>query len=572
MTLRLRYAVRSDIGHVREGNEDSAYAGTRLVAVADGMGGHAAGEVASSTVIQTLATLDEDPAGGDLLDALSRAVIQANSTLRALSAQDSRYDGMGTTITALLSAGGRLGLIHVGDSRAYLFRDGRLEQLTHDHTLVQDLVDVGRITAEQAKSHPQRSLLTRALDGRDSVHPDVSVREARLGDRHLLCTDGLSSVVSDETIADALRLPDPQAAADRLVELALRGGGPDNVTVVVADVVDETDDSPDSPLVAGAAAESRAVDTAAPMSPIPQPQATTPAAAARRLTWVPRRGTGPVGAGPGGTGQGGTGPGGAGPGGAGPGGAASPPGPPAPPAPSAPLSQTTVPMPVVPSDAAGPPTGNVGPAPGAGAAPQPPFAPAQAGAAGAAGAGAAVPTQQLPAVGVPPTAPYPAPGAATTTGVWPAGAAVPPAEEKPSFWRRRRWWIIGGAILVVLVAILVGFLLWVRTQYYVGAYHGNVAIYRGIDASALGIDLHSVDAVYADLPVSSLPPYDQQDLDSGYATSTKQKAESIVDRLRADRARTQPTPPLPVPVPTPTPTTSPKPSASPSAAGKGGTP
>jgi len=229
-------------------------------------------------------------------------------------------------------------------------------------------------------------------------------------------------------------------------------------------------------------------------------------------------------------------------------------------------------MPVVPSDAAGPPTGNVGPAPGAGAAPLPPFAPAQAGAAGASGAGAAVPTQQLPAVGVPPTAPPPAPGAATTTGVWPAGAAVPPAEEKPSFWRRRRWWIIGGAILVVLVAILVGFLLWVRTQYYVGAYHGNVAIYRGIDASALGIDLHSVDAVYADLPVSSLPPYDQQDLDSGYATSTKQKAESIVDRLRADRARTQPTPPLPVPVPTPTPTTSPKPSASPSAAGKGGTP
>ena len=562
MTLRLRYAVRSDIGHVREGNEDSAYAGARLVAVADGMGGHAAGEVASSTVIQTLAALDDDPAGGDLLDALSRAVIQANSTLRALSAQDSRYDGMGTTITALLSAGGRLGLIHVGDSRAYLFRDGRLEQLTHDHTLVQDLVDVGRITAEQAKAHPQRSLLTRALDGRDSVHPDVSVREARLGDRHLLCTDGLSSVVSDETIADALRLPDPQAAADRLVELALRGGGPDNVTVVVADVVDETDDSPDSPLVAGAAAESRAVDTAAPMSPIPQPQATTPAAAARRLTWVPRRSTGPGGTGKGyraGRRRSGRGS-----------------------FPAGPTGPTSSVGPLVPDhDSHAGRTAGRGraphrqrrPCPGAGAAPQPPFAPAQAGAAGASGAGAAVPTQQLPAVGVPPTAPSPAPGAATTTGVWPAGAAVPPAEEKPSFWRRRRWWIIGGAILLVLVAILVGFLLWVRTQYYVGAYHGNVAIYRGIDASALGIDLHSVDTVYADLPVSSLPPYDQQDLDSGYATSTKQKAESIVDRLRADRDRTQPTPPLPVPVPTPTPTPpSPKPSASPSAAGKGGTP
>ena len=390
MTLRLRYAVRSDIGHVREGNEDSAYAGARLVAVADGMGGHAAGEVASSTVIQTLAALDEDPAGGDLLDALSRAVIQAIRRCARCPPQDSRYDGMGTTITALLSAGGRLGLIHVGDSRAYLFRDGRLEQLTHDHTLVQDLVDVGRITAEQAKGHPQRSLLTRALDGRDSVHPDVSVREARLGDRHLLCTDGLSSVVSDETIADALRLPDPQAAADRLVELALRGGGPDNVTVVVADVVDETDDSPDSPLVAGAAAESRAVDSAAPMSPIPQPQTTTPAAAARRLTWVPRRSTGP-------------------------GGAASPPGPPAPPVPSAPLSQTTIPMPVVPPDAAGPPTGNVGPDLGARpAASRPPARRDRAGAA----------TQQLlwrataasPAPGAPAPG-APAPGTATTTGV-----------------------------------------------------------------------------------------------------------------------------------------------------------
>ncbi|MGZ4620145.1 MAG: protein phosphatase 2C domain-containing protein [Frankiaceae bacterium] len=504
MTLRLRYAVRSDVGHVREGNEDSAYAGARLVAVADGMGGHAAGEVASSTVIQTLAALDDDAAGGDLLDALSRAVLQANSTLRTLSAQDIRFDGMGTTITALLSAGGRLGLIHVGDSRAYLFRDGELEQLTHDHTLVQDLVDVGRITADQAKTHPQRSLLTRALDGRAGVHPDVSVRQARLGDRYVLCTDGLSSVVSDETIAEALRLPDPQAAADRLVELALRGGGPDNVTVVVADIVDETDHSPDSPLVAGAAAESRAVDTAAPMSPIPQSQATSPAAAARKLGWMPRRGTGPGEKRAGSRGHTET---------------VQPPHAPGPPA-----TKTTVPLPVVDADAAGAP-------------------------------GVAVPGHP-PSAGLTP----------------PPAAGEPAAGEKPSFWRRRRWWIVTAAVLLLLAGALVGFMLWVRTQYYVGASHGNVAIYRGIDASVLGVNLHSVDAVFDDLPVSSLPPYDQQDLESGYAASTKQQASSVVDRLRADRDRAQPAPPLPLPVPSPSPSPSASPSASRSAPVAGRTP
>ncbi|HMA46201.1 MAG TPA: PP2C family serine/threonine-protein phosphatase, partial [Frankiaceae bacterium] len=262
MTLRLHYALRSDVGHVREGNEDSAYAGSRLLAVADGMGGHAAGEVASSTVIAQLAPLDEDVAGGDLLDALAAAVRQANEHLREMAAADGTLDGMGTTITAMLSAGSRLGVLHVGDSRAYLLRDGELSQVTHDHTLVQDLVDQGRITPEQATTHPQRSLLMRALDGRE-VEPDLSIREARRGDRYLLCTDGLSGVVSEDTILAALLLPKPQEAVDRLVELALKGGGPDNVTVVVGDVVDDHATHDDHPLVAGAAAEKRAVPGAA---------------------------------------------------------------------------------------------------------------------------------------------------------------------------------------------------------------------------------------------------------------------------------------------------------------------
>jgi PPM family protein phosphatase len=257
VTLRLHYALRSHVGHVREGNEDSAYAGTRLLAVADGMGGHAAGEVASSTVIGLLAQLDEDVPEGDLQGALAAAVREANATLRDMTARDNALDGMGTTVTALLSSGSWLGVLHVGDSRAYLLRGDTMAQVTHDHTLVQDLVDQGRITPEQANSHPQRSLLMRALDGRE-VEPDVSVREAVPGDRYLLCTDGLSSVVSDETIEDALLLPTPREAVDRLVDLALKGGGPDNITVVVADILD--DDGTDAghtepPMVAGAAAE-----------------------------------------------------------------------------------------------------------------------------------------------------------------------------------------------------------------------------------------------------------------------------------------------------------------------------
>jgi protein phosphatase len=259
MTLRLRYAMRSHVGLLRDGNEDSGYAGARLLAVADGMGGAAAGEVASSEVITALAPLDEDASGADLIDALRRAVDAANEQVHAIVEDQPELEGMGTTLTALLWSGQRLALAHVGDSRGYLLRDSALTQITHDHTFVQNLVDEGRISAEEASSHPQRSLITRAIDGRDDVELDTSIREGRAGDRYLLCSDGLSGVVSDETITDALSTGEPGGAADRLVDLALRGGGPDNVTVIVADIVDETDETGPlpEPLVAGAAAEQR---------------------------------------------------------------------------------------------------------------------------------------------------------------------------------------------------------------------------------------------------------------------------------------------------------------------------
>jgi len=250
--LSLRFAARSDVGLVREGNEDSGFAGPQLLAVADGMGGHAAGEVASSVAISALALLDDDVPGSDLLDRLAEAANAANGQLREMTEADPVLEGMGTTLTALLFAGARLGLVHVGDSRAYLLRGGQLERITRDHTFVQGLIDEGRISADQAEHHPQRSLITRALDGRGDVELDTSVREVRAGDRYLVCSDGLSAVVSEETMQETLGRGSPPEAVEALVELALRGGGPDNITCVVADIV-ETDRAPlTDPLVVGA--------------------------------------------------------------------------------------------------------------------------------------------------------------------------------------------------------------------------------------------------------------------------------------------------------------------------------
>jgi protein phosphatase len=256
VTLVLRYSARSDRGLVRQNNQDSVYAGPRLLALADGMGGHAAGEVASKLVIAALVPLDDDEPGDDLLGELAEATAQGNDAITELVGEEPDLDGMGTTLTAVLFAGSRLGMVHVGDSRAYLFRDGVLTQITRDDTFVQSLIDEGRITEDEAASHPQRSLLLRALTGHD-VEPSLTVREARSGDRYLLCSDGLSGVVSAETIADALTIPDPQGCADRLIELALKGGGPDNVTCIVADVVD-VDYGEDQPIYGGAAGDGRA--------------------------------------------------------------------------------------------------------------------------------------------------------------------------------------------------------------------------------------------------------------------------------------------------------------------------
>lgn len=245
MTIALRYAARSDVGLLREGNEDSAYASGRLLAVADGMGGHAHGEVASSVAIAAMASLEEAQQGGDLLNAIEAAVRDANRRLHEMVGRDPSLKGMGTTLTAMLWHGTQVALVHVGDSRAYLLRRGELYQITHDHTLVQQLVDDGRITPEEAATHPQRSILLRALDGSGEVDPDLTLREAQVGDRYLLCSDGLSGVVSAETLhATLTNIDDPEEVVRQLIDLANRGGGPDNITCVLADVLEITDGQP----------------------------------------------------------------------------------------------------------------------------------------------------------------------------------------------------------------------------------------------------------------------------------------------------------------------------------------
>jgi len=294
MSLVLRYAARSDRGLIRGTNQDSVYAGPRLLAVADGMGGHAAGDVASKVVIAALEHLDDDAPSGDLLQSMRQAVFDGSEHLREVIRESPQLEGMGTTLTAVLFAGGRLGLCHVGDSRAYLMRDGELAQVTHDDTFVQSLIDEGRITEEEANSHPQRSLLLRALNGQD-VEPDLSMRDARAGDRYMLCSDGLSGVVSHETLAQAMREPDPQATADRLIELALRSGGPDNITCIVADVVeDDGRGGRIDPVVDGAAGDNvgqREVDprSAAGRAALADPQGSPQTSALATASPPPRR-------------------------------------------------------------------------------------------------------------------------------------------------------------------------------------------------------------------------------------------------------------------------------------------
>ncbi|WP_370617054.1 PP2C family protein-serine/threonine phosphatase [Mumia sp. Pv 4-285] len=261
LRLGYTYVALSDVGRRRSSNQDSGFASQHMLVIADGMGGAAAGDLASSEVMHVVRRLDGPPSG-DVIEALAGAVHRANDRLAEVIEDDPSVEGMGTTLTALLWNGTTFGLAHIGDSRAYLMREGQLHQITKDHTLVQSLVDEGRLTREGARTHPNRSLILRVLLGRDESEPDLTLIEPQVGDRYLLCSDGLSDMVDDQGIADVLRTaPNVDAAAVELVQRALAAGGADNVTVILGEMIDL--DAPVDPSLASADGQPMLVGAAA---------------------------------------------------------------------------------------------------------------------------------------------------------------------------------------------------------------------------------------------------------------------------------------------------------------------
>ncbi|HEX8488021.1 MAG TPA: protein phosphatase 2C domain-containing protein [Propionibacteriaceae bacterium] len=270
MPLQLQIASHSEIGLVRKNNQDSGYASPQLLVVADGMGGAAAGDLASAVAIDTIRRIDISTAvDADMLELLAGALHRANDRIADLVDANYSLEGMGTTVTGALFDGSQLALAHIGDSRAYLLHEKRLERLTHDHSWVQSLVDDGKISDREAAVHPHRSLLLKVLNGQPANDPDLTLVKVQPGDRLLLCSDGLCGLVDDPVIEQALLLPDLETALRRLVDEALAEGGVDNITVILADVVDPgatgvvADGETATAEVLGAAAELRipAVET-----------------------------------------------------------------------------------------------------------------------------------------------------------------------------------------------------------------------------------------------------------------------------------------------------------------------
>jgi len=257
MTLLLRFAAHSEIGLVRKNNQDSGYASPHLLLVADGMGGAAAGDLASAVAVEVIREVDGPTEGERMLPVLAGAIAAANDRIAALVEADSALDGMGTTVTGALFDGHELGLAHIGDSRAYLLRGGRLERLTHDHSWVQSLVDDGKIDEDEAAVHPHRSLLLRVLNGQPANEPDLTRLPLQDHDRLLLCSDGLCGLVEDDEIAAGLAIPELAGALQELVGAARAAGGIDNITVILADVLEG------APLVPGDTVEAVVLGAAA---------------------------------------------------------------------------------------------------------------------------------------------------------------------------------------------------------------------------------------------------------------------------------------------------------------------
>ncbi|GAB3268424.1 hypothetical protein GCM10027449_01740 [Sinomonas notoginsengisoli] len=513
--LILRFAARSDVGRLRSKNDDSAYAGRHLAVVADGMGGHAGGDVASASTVLDLIHLDhggyaEGEAGTQLADEIQTA----NSLLSELVSANPLLAGMGTTVTAVLLSDGSFAFAHIGDSRAYRLRGNDLEQMSTDHTFVQRLINEGRLRPEEAETHPHKNVLMRVLGDVDaSPELDLASFPAVAGERWLLCSDGLNYVPLPLVARTLREFEEPDECADRLVELTLAAGAPDNVTVIVADVVaSEEDDGEEAPLPPAAAAASltAAAATRTPVTSASAAQPPRPDAGHVRPVTARTRQVEPGG-------------------------------------------------PVEAPDAA----------PTAEAAHDGSWAPANPDAGAEA---AAAPSREEP-----PTDPnlgahlsaevlrreldsrphelVGAAAAAAESGSLPSvasrtaarrAAAVlthggPEATEEaedsaPSSSRRlRRWFRMGlGAIaaLTLVVGTWFGYT-WTQTRYYVGVYDNRVAIYNGVSQQLGPISLSHVHTA-TNVPLDSLSPYTQQRLRSGVPADGLEAAEDIVNGIKSD--------------------------------------
>lgn len=252
--LFLQFSAISDVGRIRKDNQDSGYAGPWLLTVCDGVGGAARGDLASATAVQALRKLDAPPSE-DLLGQVAGAIHRADDRIREIIDEDPALNGTSTTASVLLFDGTKVAVGHLGDSRAYLLRDGELRQLTHDHTFVQSLIDEGRITEEQSRTHPHRNLILKAVDGIRHEEPDLFEVPVQVGDRLFVCSDGACGFLTDDRMADILRSGTPDFAAVELVRASLEAGSSDNVTCIVAEVVASPPDPALEPLLVGAAAE-----------------------------------------------------------------------------------------------------------------------------------------------------------------------------------------------------------------------------------------------------------------------------------------------------------------------------